>query len=353
MPHHILIAAMPKSSSTFVANALSGATGFPQVPLVPAFERRQPELCEMRLAENAGQDYIAKHHTRHSGFTERLCDDYGVSVIVLIRSLFDVVVSLRDHVRNKSPVTFAFYLEEQHLDRSDGELEQVIAMLAIPWYVNFYMGWRGCKKAHMVMYEEMIADPNRTIGDMLSFAGVPLSEDQVAAGISKAMQGNSRFNVGKAGRGRSLMPETVSRIMEMLAVYPEIQNDPYIVMMKAQAQDILAARASGAEPVQLAAAIPRPVTSRPVAKPSFFQRVERFIQRKSQLLGSPRKQLAALGLLLIACLYVALPWDLVADDKQFGFADDFIVLAVCAFVAGRILSRIKIKRVAVTNPRGD
>jgi hypothetical protein len=348
MPHHIFVAAMPKSASTFVANALSAATGFPQVQLVPEFGRRQAELCEIRMAENAGVDFIAKNHTRHSSFTEQLCDDYGVSMIVLIRSLFDVVVSMRDHVHRESPVSSVFYLEKQHINRSDVELEKMITMLAIPWYVSFYMGWRSCKKAHVVMYEEMITDPAKAIGDMLSFSGISVSKEQVAAGISKATGGaGSRINVGKAGRGRSLRPETVSTIMEMLSMYPEIQDDPYIVMMKAQAQDILAARSGEAEPVLAAAVVPPVVASRPAARPPLFQRVERFIQRKSRLLGSPRKQLASLGLLLLAGFYFAFLRELIPDSSPFGLLDDFVVPALCAFVAGRLLSRIKIKRVPV------
>ena len=35
---------------------------------------------------------------------------YGVSTIVLVRSLFDIVVSLRDHVHRESPVNAMFYL---------------------------------------------------------------------------------------------------------------------------------------------------------------------------------------------------------------------------------------------------
>ncbi len=337
---------MPKSASTFVANALSAATGFPQVQLVPEFGRRQPELCEIRLAENANIDFIAKNHTRHSSFTEQLCDDYGVSMIVLIRSLFDVVVSMRDHVHRESPVSAVFYLEPQHINRSDTDLEKMITMLAIPWYVSFYMGWRSCKKAHMVMYEEMIADPARTIGGMLTFAGVSVSKDQVAAGISKATGGaGSRINVGKAGRGRSLKPETVKMIMEMLSMYPEIQNDPYVVMMKVQAEDILSARPGEASQAE---AVARPVVSRPARRPSFFQRVERFIQRKSRLLGSPRKQLASLGLLILAGFYFVFLRELIPDNTPLGLIDDFLVPAVCAFVAGRLLSRIKIKRVPVS-----
>ncbi len=351
MPHHIFIAAMPKSGSTFAVNALAAATGFTQAKLVPAYERRQPELCELCLAKYADVDFIAKNHTRHSTFTEQLCDEYGVSPIVLIRSLFDVVISARDHVRNKSPVTFALYLEPAHLDRSDVALEKMLTMLAIPWYVNFYMGWRGCKKAHMVMYEEMIADPTGTISDMLTFAGVSLGKDRIAAGIDAALQGNSRINVGKAGRGRNLQPETVRMILEMLDMYPEIRNDRYVLMMKAQAEAILAARPDESGRGTQEAAVPPPSVSRPVARPSLLQRVEKFIQRKSKLLGSPRKQLASLALLLLAVLYFVLPRDLISDSAPFGMVDDFLVAVICAFVAGRLLSRIKIKHVPISKAK--
>ncbi|WP_413988785.1 sulfotransferase domain-containing protein [Labrys okinawensis] len=345
MAHHILVACMPKSASTFVTNALAVAAGLKKVELVPEYGRREQELCEIRLAEAAGIHYVAQQHTKHSNWTEQLCNEYRVSIIVLVRSLFDIVVSLRDHIHRESPVSSMFYLEKMHISQNDAEMERMIVMLAIPWYINFYMGWRSSKSARIFAYEDIIADPERAVGEMLAFSGVSLRKEQVAAGIEAASGDGSRINVGKAGRGRSLQASTVSMIMEMLSMYPDIQDDAYVLMMKAQAADILAARADESE-VALPLVVPA-ATVKSASRQPLRRRMERFVRRKVRLFGGTRNQAIAIGLLVLACAYFAFLPNLIPNSLAGGRIDDFAVPAICVFFAARLLTRIKIRRVPV------
>ena len=345
MSHHVLVACMPKSASTFITSAIANAVGLNLINLIPSYGRREQELCEICLAQNAELDYVAQHHIKHSTWTEELCRDYDVSIIVLIRSLFDVVVSIRDHVHRESPVSPVFYLDKQHLGRDRAELEHMIAMLAIPWYINFYMGWRSSKVARIFMYEDFIADPDKAIGEMLAFASIPASTAQIAAGLEAARSKGSRINVGKAGRGMDLKPETVAMIMDMVAAYPEIQDDPYVRMMKTQAGSILA---TGTDEV----AAPLPATGKPMVRPSFAMRARRYYRRKARLLGKRRNPLMATGLLAIAALYYAFLNNLIPNSLSGGRADDLIVPAALVFVAARLLTATKIKAVPVPF-RGD
>ncbi|WP_209431907.1 sulfotransferase domain-containing protein [Labrys sp. LIt4] len=342
------MACMPKSASTFITSAIANAVKLNSVNLIPSYGRREQELCEIRLAQNAGLDYIAQHHIKHSTWTEELCSDYDVSIIVLIRSLFDVVVSIRDHVHRESPVNPFFYLDKQHLNRDEAELEHMIAMLAIPWYINFYMGWRSSKAARIFMYEDFVVDQNKAISEMLAFAGIPANAAQIAAGLEAARSQGSRINVGKAGRGMNLKPETVRMIMDMLAAYPEIQDDRYVQMMKAQAARILAA---GTE--EVVAAPPPLSTSKPLARPSLAMRTRRYFRRKARLLGKRRNPLIAMGLLAFAGLYYAFLYNLIPNSLSGGRTDDLIVPAILVFAAARLLTSTKIKPVPVPFKKVD
>jgi Sulfotransferase domain len=349
MPHHILVACMPKSASTFVSNALAAAAGLQKVELVPEYGRREQELSEILLAEHDSLDYVAQQHIKHSNWTEQLCKEHGVSMIVLVRSLFDVVISLRDHVHRESPVGPAFYLEKKHISQNDAEMERMIVMLAIPWYINFYMGWRSSKNALIVAYEDIAAAPEKAIAEMLAFSGVGAGKDKVAAGVKAASGDGSRINVGKAGRGRSLRASSVSLIMEMLSMYPDIQDDAYVGMMKAQAAEILAARSGENEEALPAATPPGPVQS--ASRQPFSKRARRFVDRKMRLFGGSRKQLVAIGLIALGYLYFAFFSDLIPDTLTGGRLDDFLVPAICIFFAARLLTRVKIKRIPIIRSR--
>ncbi|MEM8662881.1 MAG: hypothetical protein AAGF49_02005, partial [Pseudomonadota bacterium] len=90
-PIHILLACMPKSGSTFLAQILINMPGMRRERLVPDFERREQELCPQRLREAqalteglhrvwrergepralAPRGFAAQHHVRHSRPTAR------------------------------------------------------------------------------------------------------------------------------------------------------------------------------------------------------------------------------------------------------------------------------------------
>lgn len=344
MQHHVLVACMPKSASTFIANALANTANLKRVQLVPDYGRREQELCEVCLVDKNQLNYVAQLHIRASSWTERLCHEYDISPIVLVRSLFDVVISLRDHVHHESPENSFIFLEQRHLNRSHAELEHMIATLAIPWYINFYMGWRSSKFGQIFMYEDFIADPDKTLTEMLIFAGLSVSSDSITAGLQAAKRTYSRINVGKPGRGAYLQPETVSLMLDMLKAYPEIQNDRYILMMKEQATRILAVRDTVA-PV----ANEVPIVVPPKLKLSTSNRIKRWIRRKSRLFS--RKQVVSAILTMFAAIYFSYFENLIPNSRPWGRVDDFLVIAVCIFVASRLITRRKTRTIPIMPPK--
>jgi len=320
-PVHILIACMPKSGSTFLSDVIGQCPGFRRAILTPSAGRREQEIDEQLLRKLDRVSFVAQHHVRNSDWTSEMCRTYGVAPIVLVRSLQDVVVSLRDHMRRESAVFPQFFADARHAGLDDASLEQMIARLALPWYLNFYMSWRDTPGAMMVTYEDLAASPVDIIHEILSFSGATTTIDEVKDAVAKVKaRETSRLNVGVAGRGASLQHETVQTILDLIDLYPEASADPYIRSVRAQALATLA----GA-----------PLPERPAKKTA---RVTQPTQRRRGLRKSDKRLLfhwiIPAGLIILGMSYWAWPYDLIPDHAAYGYVDDATVMLVSSFLAG-------------------
>lgn len=313
---HILIACMPKSGSTFLADVIAALPGFQRAPLVPVAGRREQELDETCLRKADPLRYVAQVHVRNNDWTQDMRRDYGLTTVVLVRSLFDIVVSLRDHLRRESPSWPAFFAEAHHGRLDDAALERMIVRLALPWYVNFYMGWRRAPDVLMVDYRQVAETPGEVVSQIMAFAGAAQPTAEIETAIARVRRaGASRFNVGIAGRGRALRPETVQAALELVALYPEAAGDPYVQALQAEGRAIL----SGA-----------PVPQTPAAP---LAGVKRRRRRKPRSFALARLLPAAL--VAAAILYAIWPADLAPDNRPYGHIDDAAVLLLFSFLAGR------------------
>jgi hypothetical protein len=233
---HILLTAMPKSGSTFLSNALSEATGFRRVFLGLGVDHIgvdyvEQELSPVRLVRYSHLAYITHQHVRNSLWTQRAIRHYGLTPVVLVRDLFDVVISLRDYIRNEvHRVPMAFFTKA-HATLPDQTLEEMIVRLAMPWYVNFYAGWRMDDQAMFIDYSDLMASPIDVILSILD--KIRINRDRAdIAGVLKRVGSYIRPNVGVEGRGQSLSAETRSALLHLLDFYPELARDPFIQKMR-------------------------------------------------------------------------------------------------------------------------
>jgi len=320
-PVHILIACMPKSGSTFLSDVIGHCPGFRRAILTPSAGRREQEIDEQLLRKLGRVSFVAQHHVRNSDWTSEMCRSYDVRPIVLVRSLQDVVVSLRDHMRRESAVFPQFFAEARHAELDDRALEAMIARLALPWYLNFYMSWRTAPGAMMVAYEDLTAAPTQVIQDIMAFSRAETSAEEIEEAVAKVRDRESgRLNVGVAGRGAGLQRETIQTILDLVDLYPEAAADPYIQSVRSQA---LAALSGEPAPVRAARTNAPP---KPVAAP-------RGLLRKSDKRFLVHWVLPA-ALMLIGLSYWAWPYDLIPDHSAYGYVDDAVVLLVSSFMAG-------------------
>ena len=245
----VLVACMPKSGSTFLSAALAHLPGFRREHVVPSYGRREQELSEaeivrafdatqtLRRAFDHGvmssphrpKAWVAQHHVKHNHETQTLLDRYGIVPVCLVRNLYDIVVSLRDHVVNDSPLTAAAYVDESMTGWEPERMHAFLVDMAVPWYLHFYVSWMKADQKVLVTYEDLVADPHAELRRILREGQLPWNNDGIAdalAAVAGGDQGKVRRNVGTTGRGEAIGPDLRARVESYCNYYPDVDFRP-------------------------------------------------------------------------------------------------------------------------------
>lgn len=220
--HRILLACMPKSGSTFLSNTVGRLPGFRKIALTRHYSRVEQDISFSLALRKYKYSYICQQHVRYNARTAEAIETFDLTPVVLVRNIYDCVVSLRDHLRRESIETPMAYLLESHLALEDAEIEALIVDLAVPWYVNFYVSWMFCPNALWLTYEDVVADPAKVIATILERAGAKTDDAEIARSLSAADPSADRKNAGRAGRGKGLREESKAAIHRYREFYPEI-----------------------------------------------------------------------------------------------------------------------------------
>lgn len=227
---HIVIACMPKSSSTFLSSLLSSYPGIRRAKLVPEYGDREQELCELRLLMAQGRGYVAQLHLRNSEWTQELIRRYTLTPVTLIRNLADCVVSIRDHIRKDNQFGSLIYIDQYVLSLDEDALDRQIIQLAMPWYLSFYDGWSR-SSALMLTYDDVVNEPRRTIQAILERASVSVDDESITTAVQTVTGKRNRLNVGASGRGKTLSDENKTRLRDMIALFPSVVSNSYLTSM--------------------------------------------------------------------------------------------------------------------------
>src|SRR5690606_1591155 len=140
-------------------------------------------LCPIRLSRYNHTDYVSQHHIRYSDTTDRLIKQYNLHPIVLVRNLADCLASLRDYMRDERAQSPHAYLTERHRVLTDEEFETLLARTVLPWYVNFYLGWKNAENTLLVDYDDLNRSPADTLYKIASFAKLGVSHEECTAAL--------------------------------------------------------------------------------------------------------------------------------------------------------------------------
>jgi len=232
---YLFIASMPKSGSTFMAKALEELTGYRYAGLTYGYERDDQNLYLPKLIDAYTSGTVTHQHVRATGPNTELFSRFGIRPVVLTRNIFDVVISIRDHVLNEGPAFPSFFCDEGFANLDQTLQLDFIIELGVPWYYNFYVSWYeasrvGALEALWLTYDEVVKDWAASLKAVVDFYGLNYSEQQIAACIEntrKKRRSETRLNKGVPGRGQSALSEDqIAKIVAMSRFYPTVDFTP-------------------------------------------------------------------------------------------------------------------------------
>src|SRR5437867_9848766 len=223
---HLFIACVPKSASTFLKNLLLNVTGYRDLFTVYAAGQSEPELYLPTLPESAHLDTVTQQHCRAADANAHLMQAFGIRPVVLVRNIFDSVMSQLDFHNNGASLTSYFRADWLGLDE-ETKIDLLIENV-IPWYFQFVASWDLAEKqkrleVHWLSYEDLVADKPSSVLKILEFYGLGASRRGVEQRIGEieSEERKIRFNKGVTGRGRSgLNDRQKEQICRLTRFYP-------------------------------------------------------------------------------------------------------------------------------------
>ena len=231
-PSYILVA-LPKSSSTYCTRALAATLGADVYKDIVTQDRFTPkDLSVPGIIAMRDHATVSQVHLVASGANLRIIRNFALPIVILLRNVFDVVVSLRDHMKT-NPYFSSILIPNNYAAVSEADRLDYIIDTAVPWMMTFYTSWmqalaRGDVTAGFFYYEDMVRDPVRFFSRMCGGFGVTVSAEHVDATIAHVEKSaETRFNVGVPGRGQAeLSAVQITKIRRQADYYPGIDFSP-------------------------------------------------------------------------------------------------------------------------------
>ncbi|MBT4890932.1 MAG: hypothetical protein HON65_15410 [Rhodospirillales bacterium] len=230
----IMIACIPKSGSTFLHSVLMEATGYPGPKLCLSYANEENMLSPEFIRSIYGVNKIAQEHCRALPHNLAIMQAYNMDIVVLVRNIFDSLVSLRDMLLSETKGSrMAFFQDNLPAMSEEQQLDAVITRWA-HWQLDFYVSWVMAFRENRVRgtiwtYENLMADKPAAVQKILQQVNHEISFEKAQEAVA-SVEGDkvrSRLNVGVSGRGRELMNERqIESIQSMTKFYPGIDFSP-------------------------------------------------------------------------------------------------------------------------------
>ena len=224
---HIFIACVPKSASTFLKNVLLNLTGYRDLFAVQAAGQNEHDLYLPSVRALAEADTVTQQHCRASFANIQIMQAFGIRPVVLVRNMFDSVMSLLDFYIKNGAYRNTYYRGDFLALDEETQVDLLIDNV-VPWYLQFVASWslaesEGRLDIKWLSYEELLADKQTAIADVLRFYGLGASVRNVEVKIkeTESQERKIRFNKGVAGRGKTgLNDQQKERIRRLTKYYP-------------------------------------------------------------------------------------------------------------------------------------
>jgi hypothetical protein len=214
-----------------MANALSELTGYRYVNLAYAYERNEQTLYLPKLIDSYSSGSVTHLHVRATQSTIDLMKLFSIRPVVLVRNVFDIVISIHDHMFQEGYEFPTFYCDKSFEGLEEASRFDFIIEHGIPWYFNFYVSWYEASFSKQIeclwlTYEDVIVDWHKAIRTIADFYSIGKTDEQIDQALERTMMKKKqkiRLNKGIVGRGsKSLSWEQKEKIINFARFYPWI-----------------------------------------------------------------------------------------------------------------------------------
>jgi hypothetical protein len=226
--------ASPKSGSTGIAQSVGPflrTRGWKTPSMTVGGGNRAQDffLSELIRLEALEHDIFTDHqHCVFSSYILELLTAINAKVVFQTRNLYDMLISLRDHLDNETTVKPMFYIDRNQwaaLKQSE-KLDFLIYNVA-PWYINFWVGWSHAQKAMgenflVVRYEDLLQRPDDIFESILDFSELPRSAFPTSTDSIYTKNVFTRKNKAIIGRGELFTTEHRRHVDMLCKPYTDI-----------------------------------------------------------------------------------------------------------------------------------
>lgn len=220
----LLVAAMPKTGSTWLVKTLAAVTGRPY-NLCSYSEDDTERLYFPTLARDCLlREAVTKLHCPATAANLELVYAFHMTPVVQVRNLFDAVVSQRDHLVQEGERARQPTRRMEHFLSLDepGQYDLVIDTW-VPRVLAFFESWQIAEqendwlRLHWVDYDALNANPVGTIEGVLVFLNLPADRGAIRLALDRLPGAQTRKNKAVPGRGKFLLGPGQKRRIEKLA----------------------------------------------------------------------------------------------------------------------------------------
>lgn len=229
---YLVLAAMPKSGSTFLSHTLCALTGYRHYYLACAYDNIEQEIYLPRVIDGFGRGRVVQQHFKANGPNLDVLNRFNIKPVVVVRNIFDLVASIRDHLLNERLDNLpAVYTTDDFQGFSPSRQLDFVIDMVVPWYITYYVSWYQAEKQKEICflwmtYEELVADWSAGIRRILDFFGMQKPDVAIARAIQATTakpKERTRLNVGVPGRASALLSDSQrERIVRLTQYYPDV-----------------------------------------------------------------------------------------------------------------------------------
>lgn len=224
----LLVACVPKSGSSFLRIALSRLTGWKEVRAFAPADQFDQEFHVPSLVESARIPGVIQQHCLATEPNLQILEAFRIRPVVLVRNFADALLSLVEFFRGGAYQTTLFQRDFNRLS-PEAQIDLLLEH-RMPWYFEFVASWQEVERTKRLpvcwlSYEELIADEAGTLRRLIEYWKLQVPDEKAriekALADAKADTERTRFNVGRAGRGKAaLSPRQLERLASYARFFP-------------------------------------------------------------------------------------------------------------------------------------